>query len=136
MWQCPNCGREFKNPNQNHFCGTTINTVDDYIASQTEEIQPILNQVRETIRTAIPEAQERISWKMPTFWQKTNIIHFAAHKNHMGLYPGDKAIEHFADQLKSYKSSKGAVQFPYNKPIPLQLIAEIAKWCYDTGNHH
>ena len=84
----------------------------------------------------LPYAEERISWRMPTYWRKQNIIHFAAFKKHIGLYPGDKAVEHFSEKLTGYKTSKGAVQFPFNKPLPLQLIAEIAKWCYDNGNHH
>ena len=73
---------------------------------------------------------------MPTYWNKRNIIHFATFKKHIGLYPGDKAIENFGDCLKEYKTSKGGVQLPYDKPLPLQLIAEIAKWCYETRNHH
>jgi uncharacterized protein YdhG (YjbR/CyaY superfamily) len=111
-------------------------SIDAYIAAQSEDIQPLLNRVRDTIREVLPKAQERISWRMPTFWHTHNIIHFAAHKHHIGLYPGDKAIEHFQDRLKAYKTSKGAVQFPYEKPIPLELIGEIALWCYETGNHH
>lgn len=136
MWECPKCGREFKNENQNHFCGEKPKTIDEYISIQEEDIQQILHKVRDTIHAAIPEAEERISWSMPTFWKKQNIIHFSAHKNHLGVYPGSEAIEHFSEQLVEYKSSKGAVQFPYNKPIPYELIAEIAKWCYKTGNHH
>ncbi|HHY81855.1 MAG TPA: hypothetical protein GX505_04145 [Clostridiales bacterium] len=135
MWQCPKCGREFNKENQRHTCGEPPKTIDEYIAAQSEHIQPILHQVRDTLRAALPEAEERISWSMPTYWKKHNIIHFAAAKNHLGLYPGDKAILHFADRLKEWKTSKGAVQFPYNKPMPLNLIAEIAKWCYETGNH-
>jgi uncharacterized protein YdhG (YjbR/CyaY superfamily) len=73
---------------------------------------------------------------MPTYWNKHNIIHFAAFKKHIGLYPGAKGIENFADRLMEYKTSKGAVQLPCDKPLPLELIAEIAKWCYETGNHH
>lgn len=110
--------------------------VDEYIAAQPEKVQPFLNQVRETIRKVLPNAEERISWGMPTYWEKKNIMHFAAHKNHMGLYPGVIAMEHFANRLTEYKTSKGAVQFPYNKPIPLDLIAEITQWCYETENHH
>ncbi len=136
MWKCPKCGRSFKNQNQDHFCGEPPKTIDEYIAVQTESVQPLLNQVRDTIRTVLPDAEERISWSMPTYWQKHNIIHFAAFKNHIGLYPGDKAMEHFADSLTEYKTSKGALQLPYNKPLPLELITEIAKWCYETGNHH
>lgn len=111
-------------------------TIDAYIAAQPEEVQPLLNQVRDTIRTALPEVEERISWRMPTYWEKHNIIHFASFKKHIGLYPGPAAVAYFAEALKDYKSTKGAIQFPHNKPLPLQLIAEIAKWCYNTGNHH
>ncbi|MBV1758865.1 MAG: DUF1801 domain-containing protein [Dethiosulfatibacter sp.] len=114
----------------------TKQSIDDYITVQPEDIQPLLNMVRDAIRNVLPDAEERISWGMPTFWQKHNIIHFAAHKKHIGLYPGDKAIEHFQNRLKEYKTSKGAIQFTYDKPIPYELIGEIALWCYETGNHH
>jgi len=131
MWQCPECRREFENINQNHYCGEPPKTIDAYIAAQPEDVRQLLNQVRDTLRAALPYAEERISWSMPTYWRKRNIIHFAAFKKHIGLYPGDKAVEHFSEKLTGYKTSKGAVQFPYNKPLPLPLIAEIAKWCYD-----
>lgn len=136
MWLCPKCGREFMNTNQQHFCGEPTNSIDAYIAEQPDNVQLLLNQVRDTLRAALPEAEERISWRMPTYWRKHNIIHFAAFKNHIGLYPGPKAIEVFANQLTEYKTSKGTIQFPYNKPLPLSLISAIAKWCYETGNHH
>lgn len=135
MWQCPNCGREFKNHNQDHSCGEPPKTIDTYIAAQPEYVQPFLNQVRHTIRDVLPDAQERISWSMPTFWDKHNIIHFAAFKKHIGLYPGPEAIENFADRLKEYKTSKGAIQLPYSNLLPLSLIADIAKWCYETKNY-
>jgi len=135
MWKCPKCGRVFENTNKNHYCGEKLKTVDSYIEAQPLNVRPILNQLRDTLRMALPNAEERISWSMPTYRDKHNIIHFAAHKKHIGLYPGDKAIEYFADRLSEYKTSKGAVQFPYDKPLPLELITEIAKWCYDTGNH-
>jgi len=70
---------------------------------------------------------------MPTYWHRHNIIHFAAHKNHIGIYPGEKAIKYFAESLSDYKTSKGAIQLQYSKPLPLDLIAEIAKWCYETS---
>lgn len=136
MWKCDKCGKEFKNTNQDHYCGEKPKTIDDYISMQSEELWPLLNQVRNTIREALPYAEERISWSMPTYWYKQNIIHFAAFKKHIGLYPGDKAVEHFSQRLTEYKTSKGAVQFPYSKPLPLELITEIAKWCYDSGNHN
>lgn len=109
--------------------------IGDYISAQPEHVQPLLNQVRSTLRAALPDAEERISWSMPTYWRKHNIIHFAAAKAHIGLYPGPEAIEHFAPKLADYKTSKGAIQLPYSKPLPLDLIAEIARWCYETGNH-
>lgn len=124
------------NTNQGHYCGEPAKTIDAYIAAQPESVQPLLDQVRNTLRAALPDAQERISWGMPTYWSKHNIIHFAASKKHIGLYPGDKAVAHFADRLTEYKTSKGTIQLPYSKPLPLPLIAEIAKWCYETGNHH
>lgn len=136
MWKCPKCDREFKNQNQDHYCGEPEKSIDAYIATQPESVQGLLNQVRDTIRSVLPDAEERISWTMPTYWKMHNIIHFAAFKKHIGIYPGDKAIVHFADRLVDYKTSKGALQLPLNKPLPLDLVAEIATWCYETGNHH
>lgn len=135
MWKCSKCGREFKSIEQNHFCEKP-NSIDEYIAAQPENIRPALQSIRETISQAVPEATEKISWQMPTFWQGKNIIHFAAFKKHIGIYPGPEAIVHFSDRLTEYMTSKGAIQLPYDKSLPLQLIAEIAKWCYMTGNHH
>ncbi len=136
MWQCPKCNREFKNTDQDHFCGEPPKTIDAYIDAQPEEVRPLLNQVRDTLRATLPHAEERISWSMPTYWLKKNIIHFAAFKKHIGLYPGDKAVAHFNERLTEYKTSKGAIQFLFSKPLPLQLIAEIAKWSYDNVSHH
>ncbi len=132
MWQCPKCGREFKNQDQNHFCSEVPDTIDAYIKAQSEEVQLLLNQVRNTIRTALPGAEERISWKMPTYWSGHNIIHFAAFKKHIGVYPGENAMVRFAGRLTEYKTSKGAIQLPYDRQLPLELIAEIAKWCYEA----
>jgi uncharacterized protein YdhG (YjbR/CyaY superfamily) len=136
MWQCPKCEREFETENQDHNCVKAPTPIDDYIEAQPEEIQPLLNQVRDKIRSVLPDAEERISWRMPTFRKEHNIIHFAAYKNHMGLYPGSEAIVHFSDRLKEYKTSKGAIQFQYDTEIPLELIGEITRWCYETGLHH
>ena len=121
---------------QHQDCGPATETVDAYIAKQPENIRPLLKEIRDTLRAALPGSEERISWGMPTFWRKHNIIHFASLKNHIGIYPGDKAMEKFAGHLKQYKTSKGALQLPYNRPLPLELIAEIAKWCAETVNHY
>ena len=134
MWTCPKCGREFKNKNQDHYCGEAPKTIDDYIARQPEQCQPYLKAVREAIRTALPEAEERISWSMPTFRKKHNIISFACFKKHIGLYPGPEAVEAFREQLRDFKTSKGAIHLPYDKPLPVELIIAIAKWCYETGS--
>jgi uncharacterized protein YdhG (YjbR/CyaY superfamily) len=103
-------------------------TIDEYIAQYDGEVKAILEQTRAVIRAAAPDAAEKIAWQMPTFWQKENIIHFAAHKKHLGIYPGGDATAVFADKLTEYKTSKGAIQFPYNEPIPYALITVIVKW--------
>ena len=77
MWTCPKCGRTFKRQEQSHYCGKAPETVDEYIAAQPEEVQEYLKKIREAICAALPEAEERISWSMPTFWSKHNIIQFA-----------------------------------------------------------
>ena len=107
-----------------------MSPIDAYIQKQDETVQPQLNAIRNTIHAAIPDAVEKISYQMPTYWKGQNIIHFAAFKNHIGLYPGGEAPIVFANRLKDYKTSKGTIQFPFNKDLPLDLIAEIAVWCY------
>ena len=84
MWKCPKCGRTFKNENQSHYCGKTPETVDEYILSQDEAIRGHLERVRNVLRAALPDAVEKISWSMPTWWKGHNIIHFAAAKKHIG----------------------------------------------------
>ena len=129
MWECPKCGRKFKNTNQSHYCGVAPQTSEEYIAGQPEYTQTYLRQINETIRGALPDAVPKLSWSMPTYWKKRNLIQFAAFKKHVGLYPGPAAVEAFADQLNGYRTSKGTIQFLYDKPLPLELIAEIAAWC-------
>ena len=107
-----------------------MNPIDEYISRQNEAIQPRLKAIRETIRAAIPDAEERISYQMPTFWKGRNIIHFAAAKKHIGIYPGGEATSAFADRLTKYKTSKGTIQLPNDKELPLELIADIARWSY------
>jgi predicted N-acetyltransferase YhbS/uncharacterized protein YdhG (YjbR/CyaY superfamily) len=105
--------------------------IDEYIEAQPLYVQKFLHQVRGTIRAAAPGATEKISWQMPTFWDGQNLIHFAAFKRHIGIYPGAEAIEHFAPRLYRYKTSKGAIQFPYQTFDDEQLtfISAIAAWC-------
>lgn len=100
-------------------------TIDEYIAGFPPEIQAILQQVRETIREAAPGATEAISYQMPTFKLHGNLVHFAAFKNHLGFYPAPSGIERFQQALAGYKTSKGAIQFPLDQPIPYDLIRQI-----------
>ena len=131
MWKCPKCGREFDRQEQDHYCVKPKN-IDEYIAAQDEAVRPRLQEVRSLIRLAIPDAEERISWSMPTYWKGKNLIHFAASKKHLGLYPGDEAVAHFADELKDYDVSKGTIRLPYDAGLPAELIQRIARWCYDA----
>ena len=107
---------------------TAPKNIDEYIAGFPEEIQAILEKIRATIRRAVPEAEEAIKYQMPTFTLKGNLLHFAAWKNHVGLYPAPTGIERFKDELSAYPSAKGSVQFPLDQPIPYGLIGEIAKF--------
>jgi uncharacterized protein YdhG (YjbR/CyaY superfamily) len=102
--------------------------IDEYIASFPNEVQERLQKLRATIRKAAPDAEEAIKYGIPTYVWKRNLIHFAAYKNHIGLYPGPKAIANFKDELSKYKLSKGTVQFPLDKPIPSGLITKITKF--------
>ena len=128
MWKCPKCGREFGRQEQDHYC-VKPETVDAYIAAQEEAVQPRLRELRAILQAALPDAQERISWSMPTFWKGRNIIHFAAAKKHIGLYPGGEATTAFAEELKDLDVSKGTIRLPYNRELPTDLITRIAQWC-------
>ena len=128
-WKCPKCGREFSRQNHDHYCVKPQN-IDEYIAAQDESIQPRLNDIRSVLRAALPEAEERISWSMPTYWKGRNIIHFAASKKHLGIYPGDEAVAEFDEELADYDISKGTIKIPYDKELPIELIKRIAEWCY------
>ena len=117
MWKCPKCGRTFKKENQGHYCGEAPKTIDEYINAQDEEFRSQLYAVREALNRSL--------------------IHFAANKKHIGLYPGPEAVAHFAEKLDQAgcKCSKGSIRIPYSENLPLELISEIAEWCRETGNH-
>lgn len=134
MWKCPKCGREFRKKEQSHYCGEKPGTIEEYILSQDVDKQEELRQIRRILREALPEAEERISWSMPTYWKKHNILHFAASKEHIGLYPGPEAVRQFAEELQGYKTDKGTIRIPYGR-IDAGLIEKIARWCWETGNH-
>lgn len=102
--------------------------IDEYISSFPGEVQEKLQQIRTIIARHAPGAQEVISYGIPTFRLNGNLVHFAAFKEHLGFYPGATGIEAFGDQLGKYHTSKGTVQFPLDKPIPVKLIADIVKF--------
>jgi len=114
---------EFMESNKNGFA-----TIDEYIATFPEGVQKILQEIRAVIKAAAPDAEERISYQMPTFYLKGNLVHFAAYKNHIGFYPAPRGIEAFQQELSMYKGAKGSVQFPIDKPLPLDLISRIVKF--------
>ena len=103
----------------------TVISIDAYIANFPEEVQEILEKIRNIIRTAAPEAEETIKYGIPTFTLKGNLVHFAAYKHHIGFYPYPSGVEKFKDELSAYEGAKGSVKFPLDKPIPYDLIAKI-----------
>lgn len=109
--------------------------VTHYIEGFPAEIQTLLEAVRKTISETAPEATESIGYGIPTYKLNGNLVHFAAFKQHIGFYPGASGILQFEAQLKAYKTSKGAVQFPFNQPIPHALIAEITRFRIAENEH-
>jgi uncharacterized protein YdhG (YjbR/CyaY superfamily) len=103
-------------------------SIDGYIAAFPRDVQTILEQLRQTIRTAAPDSTEKISYQMPTFFLNGNLVHFAAYKNHIGFYPTPSGIGAFQEELKEFKTSKGAIQFPLGKPLPLRLLKKIVEF--------
>lgn len=106
----------------------TAPTVDLYLADFPLETMLLLNQLRETIRKAAPEAEEVISYQMPAYKFHGMLVYFAGCKNHIGFYPTSSGIANFKKELSSYKSSRGSVQFPLDQPLPLELISEIVRF--------
>ena len=102
--------------------------IDEYIAAFPNEVQKKLREMRATIRKAAPDAEEAISYTIPTFKLKGNLVHFAAFKTHIGFYPAPRGIEAFRDELSKYDGGKGTIQFPLDAPLPLSLITRIVKF--------
>ncbi|GAA0722553.1 hypothetical protein GCM10008905_14180 [Clostridium malenominatum] len=103
-------------------------SIDEYILQFSPEVQEKLQSLRNVIKESAPDAEEKMSWQMPTFALYGNLVHFAAHKKHIGFYPGPSGIDTFKLKLSEYKWSKGAVQFPIEKPLPYELIGEIVRF--------
>lgn len=103
-------------------------SIDEYISTFPEDIQALLQKVRATIRASAPGAQELISYQMPAFALKGNLVYFSALKNHIGFYPTGSGIEAFKDELAGYETTKGSVKFPMDQPLPLDLISRIVQY--------
>ena len=106
-----------------------VENIDDYISDFPGETQKYLNEMRELIRKLAPDSVESISYAIPTFSLNGKyLVYFAGFKNHIGLYPTPVGIEAFKEELSNYKTGKGSVQFPLNKPLPIALITKIVKY--------
>lgn len=105
-----------------------INSIDEYISNFPDNIKGVLEAIRQVIKQSAPEAYEAISYGMPTFKLNGNLVHFATHKNHIGFYPTPSAITAFKKELSSYETSKGAIRFLVDKPIPYTLIEKMVKF--------
>ena len=103
-------------------------TIDAYISSYDEVVQLILKELRRVIKEEAPDATEKISYQMPTFYLNGNLVHFAVQKNHIGFYPAPSGVAAFKEELTEYKTSKGAIQFPLTKPIPYELVRRIVRF--------
>jgi uncharacterized protein YdhG (YjbR/CyaY superfamily) len=103
-------------------------SIDTYIAEFPSEIRERLESIRDAIRRAAPDAEEKISYQIPTFSLFGNLVHFAAFKGHIGFYPGPAGIEKFKGELSSYEISKGTVRFPMDKPIPLDIVEKVVRF--------
>lgn len=106
----------------------TFADINAYISEFPEEIRVILEQIRTIIQKAVPEAKEAVNYGMPTFVLNGNLVHFAAYKNHIGFYPAPTGIDTFIDELAVYRTGKGTIQFPLDKPIPFDVITKVVKF--------
>ncbi len=108
-------------------------SVDQYIEAQAADTKTLLESLRKTIREAAPQAEECISYQMPAYKLNGPLVYFAAYKNHIGFYPTGTGIKAFENEITSYKNSKGAVQFPLDQPLPLDLIRKMVLFKVDEN---
>lgn len=104
------------------------NNADEYIAAYPADVQKRLQQIREIIKKAVPQAQEVISYAMPAYKINSVLVYFAGWDKHIGFYPGAGAIAHFKEDLSVYKGAKGSIQFPLDEPLPADLITRIVAY--------
>lgn len=110
---------------ENTASSASPENISTYISGFPDQVQSMLEELRETIRKAAPEAEETINYAIPTFTLNGNLVHFAGYKNHIGFYPAPSGIEAFKAELSGYEMAKGSVKFPIHKPLPLELIGKI-----------
>lgn len=114
----------------------SIKTIDEFISNYPEDTQAILQEIRQVIKSVVPDAKEKISYGIPTFeLDGKNLVHFSAYEKHVGFYPGSGGIAAFQEQLKEYETSKGTVRFPIDKPMPIDLIKTITLYCVEQRSH-
>lgn len=124
MWTCPDCGRQFKRKNQNHFCKGAPATVREYIDRRGESARA-LNELLQAMKAGAPHRQETMPWGMPTLKGNGNIISFALYKDNITVYTGREMAEKFSEKLAGYEKRKGAFRIPLGRDIPGRLITEI-----------
>ncbi len=110
-----------------------VQNIDEYLSAFPAEVQNVMQQLRSHLLKLVPQAKEKIGYGIPTLTLNGNLIHFAAYKNHIGLYPGGKAIVFFENELQAYQTSKGTIQFPLNEPLPMPLIEKIVAFCVEQN---
>jgi uncharacterized protein YdhG (YjbR/CyaY superfamily) len=113
---------------------TRFTSVDDYILTFPVSAQKKLREIRKAIKESAPEAMEKISYNMPAYTYKGMLVYFAAHTSHLGFYPMKSSIKAFEKELTDYNCSAGTVQFPYSRPLPVDLIKRIVKFRIEENN--
>lgn len=108
--------------------GKRPKTIEQYIDSFPEDKRPMLEEIREVIQKAAPQATETINYGIPTFKLNGNLVHFGGYKTHIGFYPGSEAVEAFLPEVEKFEHSKGTIQFPLDEPLPVDLIRKITKY--------
>ena len=129
MWTCPDCGRQFKRKNQNHFCSGAPKTVAEYISRRPAGLQPALARVWQAMKEGARGRQECMPWGMPTLKGRGNFINFALYKDNITIYIGRDMAEKFKERLARYDIQKGAVRIPLGREIPTRLIRELSARC-------
>jgi uncharacterized protein YdhG (YjbR/CyaY superfamily) len=112
----------------------TVKNIDEYIAQFPPEIQEGLAELRKLVKTEAPEASEKISYGIPTFYLNGNLVHFAAFKDHYGFFPSPSGIDKFEKELAPYRSGKGTLRFPLDKPLPRKIIKKVIQFRLDENN--